>query len=105
MSDTGMVITSSFMSTCPTRASVVASLLRLAVALMAASWVGIDGDGLPLGPPGRGDAPAQVDEVGFWNVDARKGASLATVDGAVATKLKTPLPEKCSEAGRNLVRF
>jgi hypothetical protein len=70
--------------------------------------LGSIGDGLPLGPPGRGDAPAQVDEVGFWNVDARKGrtaASLATVDSAVATRLKTPLPQKCAEAGRNLVRF
>jgi hypothetical protein len=32
------VITSSFRSTCPTRGSVVASLLRMAVLLMAASW-------------------------------------------------------------------
>jgi hypothetical protein len=33
-----MVITSSFMSTCPTRAPEVASSLRMAVVLMAASW-------------------------------------------------------------------
>src|SRR5712671_5224651 len=34
-----MTTTSSFMSTFPTRASVVGSLLRIAVVLMAASWV------------------------------------------------------------------
>jgi hypothetical protein len=34
-----MVITSSFMATFPTRASVVVSWLRVAVVLIAASWV------------------------------------------------------------------